>query len=268
MYKIDMAKIEAALPGDSELVETKMGPVEIKLSDLGKDIILIAHETPGCYRLVESNRLLAKEFNLLKPSRPGYFRSPLNSGETPEAQADLFAALLDKLEIQSVVMLGISGGGPSAIQFAIRHPGRCKALVLWAAVSEKTPENEDPPKGFVIWLYHKIRIAMINDEMVERKNKEYFYPKIFPNSQIEKGQANDWRQFSNLRPFQFEKISAPTLIVYGSNDLIVGMQHIKNVADNVPNSILIPLENKGHDALYLDPALFAQPTIEFLLSLK
>lgn len=59
IYKLNMAKIEAALPGDSELIETKMGPVEIKLSDLGKDIILIAHETPGSYRLVESNRLLA-----------------------------------------------------------------------------------------------------------------------------------------------------------------------------------------------------------------
>lgn len=268
IYKIDMAKIEAALPGDSELIETKMGPVEIKRSDSGTDFILIAHETPGSHRLLENNRLLAKEYNLIKPSRSGYFRSPLNSGETPEAQADLFAALLDKLEITSVVMLGISGGGPSAIQFAIRHPGRCKALVLWAAVSEKTPEYEDPPSGFGLWLYHKIRIAMINDEMIERKYKEYFYPKFFPHSQIEKGWANDERQFSNLKPFQFEKISTPTLIVYGSNDLAIEMQHIKNVADNVPNSILIPLENKGHDALYLEPELFAQPTIEFLLSLK
>lgn len=268
MYKKDMAKIEASLPGDSELIETKMGSVEIKLWDLGKDFILIAHETPGSHRLVENNRLLAKEFNLIKPSRPGYFRSPLNSGETPEAQADLFAALLDRLEIESVFMLGVSGGGPSAIQFAIRHPQKCKALVLWAAVSEKTPENEDPPSGFGLWLYTKLRIAMINDEIIERKNKEYFYPKLFPHSQIEKGWGNDLRQFSNLKPFQFEKISAPTLIVYGSNDLAIGMEHIKNVADNVPNSILIPLENKGHDALYLDPEHFAQPTIKFLLSLK
>ena len=58
-------------------------------------------------------------------SRPGYLGTPLSSGQSPSEQADLFAALLDALQIGIVSVLAISGGGPSAIHFAARHPTRC-----------------------------------------------------------------------------------------------------------------------------------------------
>ena len=41
---------------------------------------------------------------------------------TQEA-ADLYAALLDELKIDQVIVYGISGGGPSAINFALKHLG-------------------------------------------------------------------------------------------------------------------------------------------------
>ena len=57
------------------------------------------------------------------------------SGATPEAQADLLAALLDTLAIGQAAVIAISGGGPAAIHFALRHPTRCRALVLCSTVS-------------------------------------------------------------------------------------------------------------------------------------
>ena len=57
----------------------------------------------------------------------------------PEAQADLYAALLDLLKIDSVVVIGLSGGGASALQFALRHPERCRGLILISAISRQVP---------------------------------------------------------------------------------------------------------------------------------
>ena len=72
---------------------------------------------------------------VISPTRPGFGRTPLASGPTPEESADLLAALLDELSIDQVLMFGISGGGPTSLQFALRHPNRCKALMTEVAVT-------------------------------------------------------------------------------------------------------------------------------------
>ena len=74
-------------------------------------------------------------FTVISPTRPGFGRTPLASGPTPEEAADLLAALLDELSIDQVLMFGISGGGPTSLQFALRHPNRCKALMTEVAVT-------------------------------------------------------------------------------------------------------------------------------------
>ena len=76
--------------------------------------------------------------------RPGYLGTPLGGNGSSEAQADVAAALLDALEVERVAVVGISAGGPGAIQFAARHPERTRALVLLSAVSRRTPLSDAP----------------------------------------------------------------------------------------------------------------------------
>ena len=63
-------------------------------------------------------------YRVLTPDRPGYLGTPIVNGGTPERQADLAAALLDTLGIDRVAVVGLSAGGPGAIQFAVRHADR------------------------------------------------------------------------------------------------------------------------------------------------
>ena len=48
---------------------------------------------------------------------------------------NLFAALLDSLGIDAATVAGISGGGPSALAFAQRHPARTSGLALLCALA-------------------------------------------------------------------------------------------------------------------------------------
>ena len=48
---------------------------------------------------------------------------------------DVFAALLDTLGIDKVVVYGMSGGGPAAYTFAAKYPDRTKACLTECAVS-------------------------------------------------------------------------------------------------------------------------------------
>jgi pimeloyl-ACP methyl ester carboxylesterase len=47
------------------------------------------------------------------------------------------ASLLDVLGIAQAGVMGTSGGGPTALQFALRHPERVWCLVLQSAVSQR-----------------------------------------------------------------------------------------------------------------------------------
>ena len=57
-------------------------------------------------------------FGIISPSRPGYGRTPLSSGKTYKEQPPLYAAMLDKLGVDKVVVHTISGGGPAGYSFA------------------------------------------------------------------------------------------------------------------------------------------------------
>ncbi len=74
--------------------------------------------------------LAGRGFRLIAPSRFGYLRSALPADATTAMQADAYVQLLDHLGIKKVAVVGISAGAWSSLQFAIRHPDRCGALVL------------------------------------------------------------------------------------------------------------------------------------------
>ncbi len=98
-------------------------------------------------------------------SRPGYLGTPLSAGRSPQEQADLCAAVLDALRIRCTAMMAISGGGPTALQFALRYPDRCKALVMISACTQRL----DVPVPFR-WNFMKLmaRIPGFTERMRKR----------------------------------------------------------------------------------------------------
>jgi pimeloyl-ACP methyl ester carboxylesterase len=54
-------------------------------------------------------------------------------------QADIIAELMDSLGIGKAFIMGSSAGGSSTIQFALRHPERCRGVILVSAISHEHP---------------------------------------------------------------------------------------------------------------------------------
>src|SRR3954451_24047503 len=127
-----------------EIAETGLGPVEYVTRGQGRPV-LVVHGTPGGHDQAEAMAgfLPADEFQAIMPSRPGYLGTPLEGRETIDQQADLHAALLDHLGIDSVGVLCWSGGGPSSYRLAVRHPERVNAIVALAAVSKRLDRPKD-----------------------------------------------------------------------------------------------------------------------------
>ncbi len=121
----------AALKKPSHVVHTRAGHIEYVKQGKGP-VVLSLHGAFGGYDqgLLISGFLIEKGFTVLSPSRPGYLRTPLSVGSSAEQQADAMAALLDKLGIKKVAVLGFSAGSQVAFQLALRHPHRVSALVM------------------------------------------------------------------------------------------------------------------------------------------
>ena len=129
-------KFKAELEANSEIIETKKGPVEINRKG-NAPYMLCFHGTPGIHD-GQSNYfeyLTSQGIGVIAPSRPGYGRTPLSSGKTFEEAADLMAAMLDELNIDKVLVYGISGGGPITLIFAQRHPDRCYGCMTEVGVT-------------------------------------------------------------------------------------------------------------------------------------
>ncbi|MEM7019216.1 MAG: alpha/beta hydrolase, partial [Pseudomonadota bacterium] len=124
-----------ALSTDSKITETELGSIEYIVKGKSGPVVLFLHGTPGGYDqgFPESSEVIS-----ITPSRPGYLRTPLDVGQTPAEQAKAYVTLLDKLQIGSVVVVGASGGGPSAISFAAMYPERTIALIAIEAVSKSS----------------------------------------------------------------------------------------------------------------------------------
>ncbi len=124
--------------------QTAQGPIEYVEIGEGPVVVTI-HGAMGGYEqsLFLAQTIGEQGYRYLAISRPGYLGTPLRSGKTPAQQADLIAALLDTLGIEKAGVMAVSGGGPSAVEFALRHPERCNGLVLAATIADKI-ENEIP----------------------------------------------------------------------------------------------------------------------------
>jgi pimeloyl-ACP methyl ester carboxylesterase len=82
----------------TQVVETAQGPIETAIVGRGPAVLVI----PGCpggydQGLIAARLAKGHSFKFIALSRPGYMGTPLVVGDTPESQADAYAALLDAL---------------------------------------------------------------------------------------------------------------------------------------------------------------------------
>jgi pimeloyl-ACP methyl ester carboxylesterase len=264
-----MRALEANLRAGSQVVSTARGPIEYASTGEGPTV-LVLHGIAGGY---DQGMLVTRlnpdnPFRLISVSRPGYLRTPLSTGASPEEQADAYAALLDTLGIDRVAIIGISAGGPSALQFALRHPHRCWALVSISGVSGRIAAHLTRLESLVgallnsdltLWLLGVAARGMlhtlsgINKELQQQLEHDPVRLEVItsiiqplPISRRKIGFDNDLKQFADLPAYDLAQITAPTLVFHGTGDNVVPLSHAEFVARSVPRAELVTVEGGGH----------------------
>jgi len=167
----------------------------------------------------------------------------LPADASPAAQADAHACLLDALKLPEVAILGGSAGAPSAIEFCLRHAGRCSAMVLLVPAffpPGALPVRAQPSfmfesvlgSDFFFWLNMKVaRDAMLekvfaipvrdfeNASAGEQERILRIARGILPLSLRRKGLWNDLAIVASSPRYELERIASPALVIGIEDDL-------------------------------------------------
>ena len=269
------------LPRGSQVVETGRGPVEYVAGGQGP-AVLVVHGGGGGYDQGAIFSWPEWGLRFIAPSRPGYLRTPLWVGRTFAEQADALAALLNVLEIDQVAVLGASAGGPPALYFALRHPERCRALVLLSAVNGPISDLPDwvhlaekgMPPDFFTWLLCKTplikllagRLFDVGAGAEKKALMRRVLDSTFPISLRLAGGFNDLRQIAALPPLPLERIQVPTLVLHGDGDSVVPFAQAERAAETIPGAQFLVLKGGDHLA-FVTHLEQARPALhEFLLT--
>jgi pimeloyl-ACP methyl ester carboxylesterase len=268
-YQQETQAQAAQLLAGSQLIETSYGPVEFGQAGSGPTVIL-SHGSIGGYDSgLWLASLLGPGFHYLAPSRFGYLRTPLPADPSPAAQAGQYAALLDALQIERTAVLGLSAGGPSALQFALRYPDRCTCLVMLSAISHQFTKIPWALKAlifglmkinFLPWLLFRLSPASVyqtngvsrallsqisGDPEKMKLLQALAATSLLPALRRDRIR-NDWQQATQMQPYPLDRINVPTLVVHAVNDPVVAFEFGRFSAAQIPGARLLEVEDGGH----------------------
>jgi pimeloyl-ACP methyl ester carboxylesterase len=118
------------------IIETRKGKIEFSRNGEGSPILYLHGSLSNCNENIGLDPLIDAGYSIIVPSRPGYGKTPLNSGISAEQASDLMNELLECLNINIADVIAVSGGGLTGLYFASKYPGKVRKLLLESAVSK------------------------------------------------------------------------------------------------------------------------------------
>lgn len=284
-YRLWLRTVTRRASADSAIAATSLGPVEYDSHGEGPVVLHFHGGNVGHNGWFFLDHLVDTGFRVITPDRPGYLGTPLGEDGSPARQADLAAALLDSIECDRVAVVGLSAGGPAAIEFAARHADRTAALVLLSAISQRTglsddqmnstlgrlvmtPKYQDVAYFLINRAMHAVPalalqdfvrtettydmkagkrlIRMVMQDPAQRRQVLAMADAMVPARPRFAGVMNDLEAQQNLGELPFAEVRAPALIIGSRHDGDIGYENSVNAHRRLPGSELITVDQFGH----------------------
>jgi pimeloyl-ACP methyl ester carboxylesterase len=219
---------------------------------------------------------------------------PRGTGGSPDAETYLlgdYVADIEELRTdlgeERIDLLGFSHGGLVAAAFAIAHPGRIRKLVLAVGLAAFTPEMQAEAEKVIASFAGEPWHADATAALAREEAGDYGTPeeaaamwnamvplyfsrweeRYRPLVEVERMNPEPLRQFEatpfDLRP-DLGRIDVETLVITGRDDFICGPAAAQVLADGIPRSELVIVEDAGHMLHLEQPEAFSGAVEAFL----
>ncbi|GAA0326252.1 alpha/beta hydrolase [Bacillus carboniphilus] len=206
--------------------------------------------------------LIKQDYSVLSVDVPPFGKSGKSISFTYsyENMAKTILHLLEELDIDQATVMGHSMGGQIALNIAYLNPVGVKGAVLLCSSSYlKKAKLHLKMSSYIPFFHHYVKLylsrsgvrknlqnvvynaEMINDEML------FGYLQPFLDDEIFKALTRMIRhREGDLPPEKLQKITTPSLLIWGEHDRVVPLHIGKRLNKDLQNSHLVILNDAGH----------------------
>jgi pimeloyl-ACP methyl ester carboxylesterase len=196
---------------------------------------------------------LAERYHVYALDLPGFGQSGDLDEYSKESYGSFLNAFLDRLGISNVQLVGHSMGGIVAIAAAAERPDRVTRLVLI--------DSAGLPRSGPHWTAPVVMLA----------DRSTFHAKLYPTVLRLAGQSRALKpglhmiREDSVYPL-LSKLTMPTLVLWGSRDRVMPLEHATLFARNIAHARLVIVRGSGHMPFYQKPELFNKLIFGFLVN--
>lgn len=268
---------------DYSIRHVDVGPWSTRILDTGAgEPLIIMHGTGGHLEAFTRNlRALGERYRVILYDYPGHGWTTTATGDLEiQDYMDHLLALMDVLGIERAHLSGESLGGWVAIKFAAAHPERVDRLILntpggtmaRAEVMEKIRSlsqaaaddpSDDRIRTRLEWLMADP--SSVTDELVAVRQGVYGRPGFSESmAHILCLQDPEIRRRNLVTDDELAAVSAPTLVVWTSDDPSGPAKAGLDMADKIRRGEFQLIENAGHWPQWEQRDVFDALALEFL----
>lgn len=224
---------------------------------------------------------MPEDARLIAWNAPGYGGSRPLAATWPEASdyADALTALLDRLGLERVVLIGHSLGTLIAGAFAMRHGDRIEQMILASCATGYKVPKRGKLSGNVGARIEELELLGADAFAAERAPRLVFEPRLNPDivnavrnamSAVDRGgyaQAVRMLASGDL-PEMMSRVRVPTDFIIGINDRVTPEQQTLDTAvawgrANGQSPRIVRIDQAGHAVYLQKPKDFANAVIAF-----
>jgi pimeloyl-ACP methyl ester carboxylesterase len=184
--------------------------------------------------------VLARQYRVIAPDSRGHGRSTDTEGPLSYRQmADDMLALMEKLKLGSVDIVGWSDGGIIGLDLAINHPAAVKKLVMIG--------SNFRADGMSVESIEKLKTLTPDDPFLDESRM--FYRRIAPDPSrwpLLIGKIKTmWLTQPHYTAADLAKVRAKTLVILGENDDI-RREHGQEMARLIPGARFVVIPGASH----------------------
>lgn len=242
--------------------------------------VVVLHGTPGSWRQLAALGPPARERGLavIAPDRAGYGGSSHDPARTIASGARDVGVLVEHLAVRRCAVVGLSGGGPTALACGVLPDDRVRVVATVGGVAPLVPRDPSlPPDRFVTRIARHseagaralfaltVRVARARPEaMLDRfaallaepdarllkenadMRQAFLNDLRHPSKTTARAAARDFWLFTRPWDINLSELRTPAHIWHGTEDRNVPVEHARVIAASCPTARLHVVDGGGH----------------------
>jgi pimeloyl-ACP methyl ester carboxylesterase len=199
---------------------------------------------------------LAEKHTVITMDSRGHGRSSFDGHQiTYRRMADDTLALLDQLEIEQIDIVGWSDGAIIALDIALRFPERLGKVVAYGVNFDLSGyRTGEPVQSAAMDLVFAQSPKRYREQSPHPERWDEFMANLH---QMYAAEPNWTRQ-------EMASIQTPVLVLDGIDEEVIDIDHVRVLAELLPNGELLLMPGTGHFAMVDQPEEFTRIVVEYL----